>query len=329
MDHKDYKDYKEKYLKYKKKYIDLKNKNIECIPTISDKRDKSNCDRLIYKVGSNIKFSEYDVVTEKEFDLIKYSDHKMINSKFEYNNEEYMIYSWNMNAFDKKFNDDYKDILNNSIKKYFDAKNGSNMENMNCKYLIFSFQESTKNSLFIKLLIEELQEKKMFLINHTIFDPFLASEYCVQLLLFSTDINTKIIDSGHKSFEIRNSISNRIKSFIGTKSFVYIYINDLMIVGTHFPINTKKADLGNNLRIIAFNQINEYFNKYNNLIIVGDLNFRNLNNVDQLDTLLENNKNFIEPGKLRQPTCKYNECKLELKTQNGGDPKFPISGVSY
>jgi adenosine deaminase CECR1 len=342
--------YYEKYLKYKNKYLSLKKdiymqgesdnsrfnnkyilKNKKCTPTISSEREKSNCDRIIYKVGSNIKFLEYDVVTEKEFDLVKYSDHKMIHSKFEYNNEQYMIYSWNMNVFDKKFNNEYKDILNMSIMKYFTKKH------VGSKYLIFTFQESLKNSLFIKLLIEELKSLNFYLINHTIFDPLFASEYCVQILLFSTDKNTKIIESGNKKFNITNSITNRFKSFIGTKSFVYININNLMIIGSHFPINTKKEDLGNNLRIMAFNQINEYFGKYNNLIIAGDLNFRNLNNIDQLDTLLKNNKNFIEPGKLKQPTCKYNECKikcdhetckLELKTQNGGDPKFPISGVS-
>jgi len=321
--------YYEKYLKYKAKYIALKEQyafvqgdkiklqqnnqfnnkyilnNKICTPTISGEREKSNCDRIIYKVGSNIEFSEYDVVTEKEFDLVKYSDHKMIYSKFKYNNEEYMIYSWNMNAFDKKFNDEYDDILNISIMKYF------NKTQINSKYLIFTFQESIKNSLFIKLLIEKLKSLNFYLINHTLFNPFFASEYCVQILLFSSDINTQITEYGNKKFNITNSFTNRIKSFIGTKSFVYINFNNLIIVGSHFPINTKKEDLGNNLRIKAFNQIDEFFNKYNNLIIVGDLNFRNLNNVDQLDTLLENNKNYIEPGKLKQPTCKYNECKIK------------------
>jgi len=298
-------DYKEKYLKYKKKYIQLKTGGIKCKPTLSSKRQKSNCDRLIYKGDSNIKFSKYDVITENEFETIKFSDHKMIVGKFIYNEEKYEIYSWNMNTFDKKYNDGYKDLLNNQISNYF-KKNS-----IDSKYLIFSFQESIVNSLFIKTLIDFLKKLDIHLIKHVIYSSLLDKNYTVQLLLFSTDIETEVKEFGKKKFMITDNIKDTIKSLAGTKSYVYLNINDLMIIGTHFPIDTKKTDLGNNLREIAFNKLQEEFKKYENLIIIGDLNFRNLNNIDQLDTLLEENQNFAEPSKLKQPTCKYNNCVLK------------------
>ena len=306
-------DFKQKYLKYKFKYLQLKNKkNLsqdkigydKCIPTISTEREISNCDRLIYKVSSNIKFSKYDVITENELETIKYSDHKMIISKFLYNQEKYDIYSWNMNDFDKKYNDGYKELLNSHISNYF-KKNP-----IDSKYLIFSFQESIKNSLFIKTLIEFLQKSNMHLIKHIIFNTIIEINYDVQLLLFSTDIRTQVKDFGKKRHMITNNIINTVKSIAGTKSYVYLNINDLMIVGTHFPINTHSIDLGNNLRKIAFNKLKEEFKANKNLIIIGDLNFRNLNNVDQLNTLLKDTGNFAEPNKLKQPTCKFNHCEL-------------------
>ena len=47
---------------------------------------------------------------------------------------------------------------------------------------------------------------------------------------------------------------------------------------------------------------------------MGDVNFRKLNNVDQLTNLLANDNIFKEIGTLKEPTCKYDNCKLECNT---------------
>ena len=84
-----------------------------------------------------------------------------------------------------------------------------------------------------------------------------------------------------------------------------------MIVSTHFPIDTKHKDLGNSLRKLALEEIDKKFKEDTNLIIIGDLNFRKLNNIDQLDDLLKEKTDFKEAGKLLDTTCKYDKCKLK------------------
>jgi len=269
------------------------------IRTLSNDREPSNCDRIIYKSGSDIKFSKYSVINDNKLETIKYSDHNMIFSKFKYANEQYLLLSWNMNAFDKDYTN--IELLKTQIKNFFMNKL------KNIKYLIFNFQESRKDSMFIQASKEVLfHDFKMNLINHQLSYPIFIKNYYVQLLVFSTVPNVKIKESGYKNFIINTDIVNTIKSFFGTKSYVYININNLMIVGTHFPIDTTKSDLGNDLRLVAFKQISEHFTSYKNLIICGDLNFRNINNVDQLDSLLDLQiYNFKEPSKLKEPTYKY------------------------
>jgi len=317
-----------KYQKYKNKYLNLKNQigggdNDNCYYNIDDSRAPSNCDRIIYK-SNYINFIDYKVISEREFQLIKFSDHKMIYGTFYYNNDQYMIISWNISAFDHKFDkikyeiyikSNIETLINNTIKT-------------NNKYLIFSFQESTKNSLFIEILIKMITYTlNMKLLKRKISEPnpLFFSKYCVQLLVFTTytDNITKI-DSGYSNLQVNNyvgqsfmsKLQQTIKNFFGTKSYVYMKINDLMIVSAHFPIDTNdKKDLGNSLRILALNEIDNKFNKETNLIIIGDLNFRKLNKSDQLDELLKTKNNFIEPKQLLDTTCKYNKCKLICDNQ--------------
>jgi len=304
--------FKKKYEKYKAKYLGLKNKltndsGFECEYKASSERAQSNCDRIIYKKDGNIKFSQYDVINKDKLHVVDFSDHKMIYGKFKYNNEDYMLFSWNMGAFDHAYDESYKDYIEQSVISFFESSIDKDV-----KYLLFSFQESIKNSLFIRILTEKIKEIfNMNLIVHKLSNPILANEYYVQLLVFSNQPNIKIKESGYKNFTMNTSIKDKIKSLIGTKSYVYANINDLMIVSTHFPIDTKIADLGNNLRISAYEEIERSFSTNNNLIVVGDLNFRNLNNSDQLTELLKVKSNFIEAGKLKEPTCKFENCKLK------------------
>ena len=286
----------------------------ECEYNINKSRAPSNCDRIIYK-SNNIHFleNEYYVITKNEFNLIQFSDHKMIYGIFNYYLENYMIISWNIGAFDHKFDKKYESYIKNHINKFINEI----IKKKNIKYLIFSFQESTKNSLFIQILKNMINEQlNMTLSKHILSNP-LFSKFYVQLLVF-TNKKTKIDDSGYYNLQVNNyneqNIINiliqSIKNLFGTKSYVYIKMNNLMIVSTHFPIDTKHKDLGNSLRKLALEEIDKKFKKDTNLIIIGDLNFRKLNNIDQLDDLLKENTDFKEAGTLLDTTCKYNKCKL-------------------
>ena len=305
-----------KYQKYKNKYLNLKNQigGGECEYNINESRAPSNCDRIIYR-SNNIHFIDYNIITKNEFNLIQFSDHKMIYGIFNYNLENYMIISWNIGAFDHKFDKKYESYITSHINKFINEI----IKKKYIKYLIFSFQESTNNSLFIEILKNMISEQlNMTLLKHILSNP-LFSKFYVQLLVFTNNENTTIDDSGYYNLQVNNyneqNIINiliqSIKNLFGTKSYVYIKMNNLMIVSTHFPIDTKHKDLGNSLRKLALEEIDKKFKEDTNLIIIGDLNFRKLNNIDQLDDLLKEKTDFKEAGKLLDTTCKYDECKLK------------------
>jgi hypothetical protein len=319
--------YKEEYENYKNKYIELRDRlrdqisnrlsDNKCKYKLANNREPSNCDRIIYKSKSNlIDFKKYDVISENQFNLMQFSDHKMIYGIFEYNKKKYMIISWNMNAFDNEFDESYKDYITKKTKKFIKELYKLELE---FDYLLFSFQESTKQSLFIKILIETLENTTdMILVKQKhsepipIFNFIYQSTFYVQLLIFAKEpIHPNKIKSGYHTFNIKQNF----KHVLGTKSYVYIKINGLTIVSTHFPIKTKKDDYGNNLRLLAFDEIDNKFINKKNLIIIGDLNFRKINNSDQLDDLLKNKEQFKEAGKLSEHTCKYKECKLKCDNE--------------
>jgi hypothetical protein len=318
-------DYKLKYLKYKNKYNKLKleilgsgaffNKNTsnkKCEYQVSNQRVPSNCDRIIYKSKSPITLINYEVINDTDLVLIKLSDHKMIFANFILNNKKYLMFSWNMGAFDKKITERTELItkeINKFIQKYI------NLEDYD--FIVFSFQESIKESVFIKDLITQLLEiKKSYnLIVNEVSNPNFISisstkKYYVRLLVFSKN-NLSIINKGYDNFKLYNeSRFNQVKTLLGTKSFVWAKLNDVTIVSTHFPIDTTdNQTLGNNLRISAFNEIKQKFSD-SDILIIGDLNFRKLNNGDQLSNLLDTDKTFKEIGTLKEPTCKYDNCKL-------------------
>ena len=313
-----------KYQKYKNKYLNLKNQigGDECKYNKNKSRTPSNCDRIIYK-SNDIHFleNEYHVITKNEFNLIQFSDHQMIYGIFNYYLDNYMIISWNIGAFDHKFDKKYESYIKNHINKFINEIIKIKIKKNNIKYLIFSFQESTKNSLFIQILKNMINEQlNMTLSKHILSNPNpLFSKFYVQLLVFrNKKTKTKIDDSGYYNLQVNNNEQNiikiliqSIKNLFGTKSYVYIKMNNLMIVSTHFPIDTKHKDLGNSLRKLALEEIDKKFKKDTNLIIIGDLNFRKLNNIDQLDDLLKEKTDFKEAGKLLDTTCKYDECKLK------------------
>jgi hypothetical protein len=256
--------YKYKYLKLKEELYggekNEKNKKNSCKYTLLKKK-KANCDRIIYKTNNKIKFLEYNVVDSDIYEILKLSDHKMIYGIFEYNNKKYMILSWNMSNFDVKLNEDKQNYIKNNIIKFIKEF----LIKKEFDYLIFSFQESKKESFFIETLKNNL--KIDFNNNHYYSKPnFLVKDYIVHLLVFSK-LNNQITDFGINNLQTHYKnklfdIKQYIKNFLGTKSYVYIKIDELIIISTHFPIdNRKKKDLGNELRISAFNKIKDNFKK--------------------------------------------------------------------
>ena len=47
------------------------------------------------------------------------SDHKMISLNFNLNNENYIIFSWNMSIFDYDISQKYENFINTSIEKLY------------------------------------------------------------------------------------------------------------------------------------------------------------------------------------------------------------------
>ena len=308
--------YLKKAQKYKYKYLKLKEelyggKKNSCKYTLLKKK-KANCDRIIYKTNNKITFIEYNVVDSDIYEILKLSDHKMIYGIFEYNNKKYMILSWNMSNFDVKLNEDKQNYIKNNIQKFINEF----LIKKEFDNLIFSFQESKKESFFIETLKNNL--KIDYYNNHYYSKPnFLVKNYIVHLLVFSK-LNNQITESGMNNLQTlykdkKFDIKQNIKNFLGTKSYVYIKIDELIIISTHFPIdNRKKKDLGNKLRISAFNKIKDNFKNNDNVVIIGDLNFRKNKSKDQLTELLINHQEYKEPlPELTIETCKYNKCKLE------------------
>ena len=304
------KKYKYKYLKLKEELYGGVEKNT-CKYTLL-KNKKANCDRIIYKTNNKITFLEYNVIDSNIYEILKLSDHKMIYGIFEYNNKKYMILSWNMSNFDVNLNEDKQNYIENDIKKFINEF----LIKKEFDYLIFSFQESRKESFFIETLKNNL--KIHFNNNHYFSKPnFLVKDYIVHLLVFSK-LNNQITDSGMNNLQTLYKdkyfdIKQNIKNLLGTKSYVYIEIDELIIISTHFPIdNRRKKDLGNELRISAFNKIKDNFKNNDNVVIIGDLNFRKNEGKDQLTELLIDHQEYKEPiPELTIKTCKYNKCKLE------------------
>jgi hypothetical protein len=321
--------YIKKAKKYKYKYLKLKEElygGNTCKYNISKERDESNCDRIIYKTNSKINFIEYNVIDIENFEILKLSDHKMIYGIFKYNNQKYMVLSWNMNSFDRKFKSNEKEYIEKNIIIFID----NFLKTKEFDYLIFSFQESIKESFFIETLKKMITKHlKINCVSHVLSNPNLTSMttsgfYYVHSLVFSK-INKKIDDSGSSNLKttyetqlnFKQYIRQYIKNYLGTKSYVYIKIDDLIIVSTHFPIDSSNIkDLGNELRISALEEINNKFKNDDNVVIIGDLNFRKIDNKDQLNELLMNMPQYTEYKTLETPTCKYNQCKLKCDNES-------------
>lgn len=151
--------------------------------------------------------------------------------------------------------------------------------------------------------------------------------------------------SGAIPVEIKGSVKGKL-AFIGqaiatgySKGAVYMYVQypaqSFLFINCHLPINTKKNNYGYDYRLEKFefllNNIISKFSQDPNLFTVvgGDLNFRFLNNQNQLNTALQTSstlKEFTEFPYLsegdRAYTCKfkYNSAKACRLSPKGVEP---------
>jgi hypothetical protein len=301
----------DKYDKYKlKKYIlKLGGGNFithDCNKLIyNNKRTPSKCDRILYK-SSNIKPTKYGVYYDNH--LIRLSDHLLVYGEFTYNKKKGIIFTWNIAGIDSD-----SDIKSGIAKLLVDFGLLSKHYDM----IIFCLQESSSD-LFTKILVESLlpTEYKVSLDSCN----SLLGNFDVRLIVFNKTIGmslrqvsnyTTSLPLGLTSIKL-NLEPNFFKSLLNNKTCVALTIDGLTIISCHFPLDTTKPDFGNDMRISAMRNIKEKFKDSKNILLAGDLNFRIVDNKDQLTEYLKNQKRtkfaeFTPP--FNENTCKLETCK--------------------
>ncbi len=268
-------------------------------------RTPSNCDRILYK--SNILIpTNYGVYILNN--LIRLSDHLLVYGEFLYNNKKGIIFTWNIAGEHSESN-----IQSGIAKLIIDFKLLD--ESLDYSYIIFCLQESSANDLLPKILINGLLStnyKVSMECSHS-----LLGNYDVRLIIFHKIIGVKISQVQDYnttllpgiSSTILNLESRFIKSLLNNKTCIAITIDDLTIISCHFPLDTTEKDMGNELRIKAMKQIKEQFKDSKNILLAGDLNFRIVDNKDQLTEYLKKNTKFTEfTPPLKEKTCKLKKC---------------------
>ena len=331
---------KEACIKNKKEEIDTRIKKIINYVTKTKKgaRNPSYCDRILYiskKVptknkcitianlpGSNsdskdefnnnvINFTQTDYNSFAD-EIVAQSDHDMVYSKYklQINNDTYNILFITWNQANR--------IINFNELEY--TKWDRDMDLKSQHVIILSQQESDSKDVMQETFIQ-LMEKKGFSAHATSAG---VMKFHIRLtVLIKPETGLTFLDK-------RSECTSKLlctKAISGI-SFIKKINNDkckLMInfYGAHFPINTKKTDLGLSERNKALTQYASMITKFHknkkevaNIIhtidiIGGDLNFRVINNKDQLTTIIKDNK--ILPGLTEEiptftPTCKKVEC---------------------
>jgi hypothetical protein len=251
-------------------------------------RIPANCDRILYK-SKKINPIKYGVYYDN--DLIRLSDHLLVYGEFKYNSYNCIIFTWNMANI-------------NNYNKIGIAKLLVDFKLLEDKYnmIIFCLQESS-GDLFIKILIESFLSTKYKVSINTSYS--LLGNFDVRLIIFHKKCASL---SGLKL----NLEPNILKSFFNNKTCVSLTIDGLTIISCHFPLDTTKKDFGNDMRINAMRKIKEQFKDLKNILLAGDLNFRIVDDFDQLTKYLNNQKRFkfseFTPA-LTEYTYKLETCK--------------------
>ncbi len=324
-----------KYNKYLYKYLSGGGNNLDsckisnCSISYDNTRTPSNCDRILYK-GRHITTNNYGVYggIQMNNDLIRLSDHLLVYGSFTYKtkdgNKPCILFTWNVG---KNHNEpELRCGIGRLIKDFnlFSQKSENNYE-----FIIFCLQESGINDLFPQILIEYFKQfLPIYKVSSTISES-INPNFNVRLIVFhksiGIDINTIPINNKYNYNNILlstivpkkiNVEPRLLKSLSFTKTALSLTIDGLTIVSCHLPLDVKNHTennyLGNNLRIEALNKIKSIYKDEKNIIIAGDLNFRRVNNKDQLTEYLSNqqdNFSLIEfTPELTERTCKLKTC---------------------
>ncbi len=264
-----------------------------------ESRTPSNCDRILYKSEGSIKSTAYGVYSDNY--LIRLSDHLLVYGKFNYNNSYHningIILTWNIAGIHSHTN-----IRSGLSKLILDLGLLDGTNDM----IIFCLQESSSNDIFPKILTDQLSAKYEVLSESS--KSFL-DDFKVRLMVFYKKGLPKLISSS----SILNLEPRFPKSILNNKTCVALTIDGLTILSCHFPLDTKEKDFGNELRLDAMKKIKEEFKDSKNILLAGDLNFRIVDESDQLTTYLSNQSGPLvfkefEP-KLTIKTCKLKTCK--------------------
>ena len=285
--------------------IDCSNKKLPLKLEYDTSRTPSYCDRILYK-SNKMKITNYGVYTDNP--LIRLSDHLLVYGEFIFNGKKCIVLTWNIADANGH------DIIVSGISKLIvDFGLLSN----NYEMIICCLQESSSNDEIPKILIRELNIKYKISSESS---ESLLNNFNVRLIVFhlteglSVKSNTMDIKILHPNISSSSTILNieprLFKSIANNKTCVGFTIDGLTILSCHFPLNTSEKDFGNDLRIQAMKQIKQHFSTSNDILLAGDLNFRMVDNNDQLKDYLKNDSTFKEfTPPLTIPTCKLNVCK--------------------
>lgn len=305
--------------------------------TTKGKRNPSHCDRILYisrgvKTNNkcttisnlpssypdsntssniiNIKQVEYNSFANDN--IITQSDHDMVYSKYklQINNDAYNILFITWNQANKKIK--FTESNYNNWNTIMDLKSQH--------VIILSQQESDSKDVMQETFIQVMEPKGF-------------SSYATSTGVLGFHIRLTVLIKPNTGLTLLDKRSECTSKLLCTKaisgiSFVKKINSDkckLMInfYGAHFPINTKKEDLGLSERKKALEQYASMVTKFHknkkevaNIIhtidiIGGDLNFRIVNNKDQLTEIIKN-KSIPELTELEPtfpPTCKKTPCE--------------------
>lgn len=260
-------------------------------------RIPSNCDRVLYKTSSDVGITQikYDVI--KDYNFVRLSDHLMVFAEFTYNDglKKGIIFTWNIASlhFDEK---DSLEEMQQFISDYRLTTDGYDI-------ICFCFQEVGSTNKFKDVLIQNIGSSGYHVQQN--FMRFSLPKYGISILCFTkppyTSCSKKCYPSG--SF----------KKLKRTKGYAGIMVDGILFLSAHFSIDTSSPDLGLERRKSNLIKIQDDLTQYPNIILAGDLNFRNIGG-DQLTRLLDTKfTEFKELGKLQTPTCKVETCPKKYK----------------
>jgi hypothetical protein len=230
----------------------------------------------------------------------------MVFAEFTYNSEgktkRGIIFTWNMASL--KFE---KEIERKTLEEIPNFMRDYRLTRGIYDTICFCFQEVGATNKVKKALIDNMNKDDYPEVTKNSM-RFSFSNYKISILCFT---KTRPSTSCGKKCNPSDSFNT-----FRTKGYAGIVVDNILFLSSHFSIDTSSPDLGLEGRRRNLIQIKRDLSKYPNIILAGDLNFRNIGG-DQLTTLLSNPEfdEFFEFGKLRIPTCKVTPCTKKQSTK--------------